>query len=96
MNAHKSHKRQGKARRISAVAFCLALLLLLTACAAGADASQGSDTSDQPFIVRPQNDKYLRQDEWVRMLALAIRHADYRDQIWQAIPASQQIGRAHV
>ena len=96
MNAHKSHKRQGKARWIGAVAFCLALLLLLTACAPGADASQDSDTSDQPFIVRPQNDKYLRQDEWVRMLALAIRHADYRDQIWQAIPASQrsEIGQA--
>lgn len=78
-----------RAWRTGLLSLVLALAVLLTACMPVTDSSAG-DTDSSPFVIRPQNDKFLREDEWVRMMALAISHADQRDNIWEAIPPSQR------
>ncbi|NLA96451.1 MAG: hypothetical protein GX838_06385 [Clostridiaceae bacterium] len=41
-------------------------------------------------MLRPQNEKYFREDEWVRLITLAITQIEYRSNIWEAIPSSQR------
>lgn len=91
MNVHQVRTGQGSRRKMAALALGMALLFFLSACAFDTNGSPGTaDRGELPFVIRPQNDKYLRQDEWVRMLTLAINNSDKRDMIWQAIPTSQR------
>ncbi len=78
-----------RVKRTGLLGLVLILALLLSACLPEKDPSPRNQDSS-PFLIRPQNDKYLREDEWVRMIALAISHADQRDNIWEAIPLSQR------
>lgn len=86
----KKRQRTCLTRR-GALLFFLALALFMTACTPSPDLPSGlNGKGSPPFVIRPQNDKYLRQDEWVRMLTLAISNPDQRDQIWQSIPPGQR------
>ena len=73
------------------ISLFLILSVLLSSCA-GSIEPQIQDTSPaSPVLVRPQNEKYLREDEWVRMLTLAIAFGDQRTVIWNAIPPNQRL-----
>jgi len=73
------------------VTLILVAAFLLTACASPApQAESPGEDSGAPFMLRPQNDKYFREDEWVRLITLAITQAEHRNKIWEAIPASQR------
>ncbi len=74
---------------LAALILCAALLLSSCSLIPQQDDRPQADEG-LPFLIRPQNDKYLREDEWVRMITLAITHADQRGRIWESIPASQR------
>lgn len=69
----------------------LAAACLLSACSPLAPpADTAGPAGETPFALRPQNEKYFREDEWVHLITLAITHSDQRSRIWEAIPASQR------
>ena len=81
--------KRGPKRLIMGLA--LAALFLLSACALVPPAEDGIGTDNgPPFILRPQNEKYFREDEWVRIITLAISNPDQRDKIWESIPSAQR------
>lgn len=91
----KSGKQQIKqlkrSKRSVALSLALVLTIFLTACASIPDSDRNPAISvNTDLIIRPQNDKILRQDEWVRMLTLAISNPDKRSSVWESIPASQR------
>lgn len=93
MEKEKIKRSKPGFKRAFAVCLFLSASLLLSACAILPAAADPPDPSAlSPVLVRPQNEKYLREDEWVRMLTLAIGNPDQRDHIWEEIPASQKSG----
>lgn len=73
------------------ISLILIVAILLSACAVEQPGSADLDSDDAfPLLIRPQNEKFLREDEWLRMLTLAISFPDQRDYIWNALPQSQR------
>ncbi len=73
------------------VTLILVSAFFLAACSSTASQAESpGENSGAPFMLRPQNDKYFREDEWVRLITLAISQAEHRNKIWEAIPASQR------
>ncbi|HZK29115.1 MAG TPA: hypothetical protein VFD19_02740 [Clostridia bacterium] len=78
-------------KRAAVLFFALALAILATACAPIPESDSNLENGDRDdLVIQPQNDKYLREDEWVRMLTLAIGHPDKRRSVWDSIPVSQK------
>lgn len=86
-----NRKTKFRSVRLLAALLVLASACLLTACTPFSSQPADLPSVDvAPFVLRPQNEKFFREDEWVRLITLAITHADYRDKIWHAIPAIQR------
>lgn len=85
--------RQVKNRRpkwILTLILAAALAVTLSSCALDGNEPGLPSENGAPFMLKAQNDKYLREDEWVRMITLAITHGDHRGKIWESIPAGQR------
>lgn len=87
----ENHRKALRLRGRLIAVLILASACLLTSCTlpAAQDGSAGT-SGGTPFVLRPQNEKYFREDEWVHLITLAIMSAEHRSRIWEAIPSGQR------
>lgn len=84
------HRPRRAIRRVVAM-LLVGLLAMTAACTPENSAESPRPTvNDHQKIIRPQNNRYLREDEWVRMLAIAVNNPDQRLAIWNSIPTPQR------
>ncbi len=77
--------------RIGALSVALVLSLQLVSCAVMETESPPSETNAAVnVVIKAENDRYFREDEWVRMLTLAISNLEDRSTLWSSIPAAQR------
>lgn len=77
--------------RIGALLLAFIISLFLVSCSVTdvePYSTEGQIAADMVF--EPENDRYFREDEWVRMLTLALSNLEYRSSLWSSIPATQR------
>ncbi len=82
---------QDRIPRFLAMMLSIVLLFLLTGCyPADLERMDIPMNSKHSRIVTPENKRYLRTDEWVRMLALVLNFPEDRPTLWASIPVAQR------
>lgn len=83
--------RRTRFLRAIALMLSISFLFLFTGCYP-TGSEKADEISNPTFsrIVSPENKRFLRTDEWVRMLALVLNFPDDRPSLWASIPAAQR------
>lgn len=77
--------------KIGAILLALLLSLSVTACVLSPSATQGDNqTAPDTPAMKPENDRFFREDEWIRLLSLAVSNPDGRLSLWESVPAVQR------
>lgn len=77
--------------RIGALLLALMLALFLVSCSVVEDEPYATEKEVKTnLIIKAEDDRTLREDEWVRMLTLAVSNLEGRSSLWSSIPAAQR------
>jgi len=77
--------------RIGAVSLVLSISLFLVSCDIMETESTPSETNAVVnLVIKAEDDHFFREDEWIRMLTLAISNLDDRSTLWSSIPTAQR------
>jgi len=87
-------KQRIKTKRLfhsGALLLALLISLFLASCSVSESDLFPTDDSTAPnVVIKAENDRYFREDEWVRMLTLAISNLEDRSTLWSSIPNVQR------
>ena len=77
--------------RIGALSLALLISFFLVSCSVIDDEPLSTEGKpDVNMVIKAENDRYFREDEWVRMLTLTISNLEGRLSLWSSIPATQR------
>lgn len=77
--------------RFLAIMLSSVLLFFMTGCyPAGIEKTKSQTNSTHSRIVSPENKRFLREDEWIRMLTLVLNFPKDRHTLWASIPVAQR------
>lgn len=83
--------RSKRLSRIGALFLAFFISFFLVSCSVTDDepiSTEGESAAN--MVIKAENDRYFREDEWVRMLTLTISNLEGRLSLWSSIPATQR------
>ncbi len=87
----KHLKLSKRLSRIGALLVVLLMSFTLVACSISIPSTEQNDHATEPeLVIKAENDRYFREDEWIRMLNLAISNLKNRSTLWLSIPPIQR------